>query len=440
MYQAPKVMTKQKKIELAILIFLIFWGILFIINYVRYTDGKAPIVAIHLNTKYDDGKVEEWISIGYVYRRYNRVSVTKEEFVPFWVMKENPEALPDLPVVETDYEVPENIKRYDKYKGLLYYYSRKGELLGTYKCINTLMDCDKAFGGFDQYNTLNKDAITKHDPYALGMIHEKFAFVDDSLEQKPKYGDLNYSRTVYLYRFIDEGEEKPAILAKFADVKMSTLDEDYDIGYGENDRYIVKSMDNGKWGLIKIDKDGEIIVEMDYVYDSISYDEDTDYYIVCKDGTWHIYDLYKKDFVAGSASSVDPIYNVWKNNNHTYYFKTGRERTIGDETFIDYRIFRLDGNEFLTTEKVTQIVERDTFVLYLTSEDNTLHFMDYGKAERYKIKLYFNKMHYDDFTHPAFQIYSENKGVMLFRIYKGRELKYDYETMTVNTNRWDFNE
>ena len=39
--------------------------------------------------------------------------------------------------------------------------------------------------------------------------------------------------------------------------------------------------------------------------------------------------------------------------------------------------------------------------------------MDYGKTERYKIKLYFSEMHYDDFSHPAFQLYAENKGVLL---------------------------
>lgn len=438
MYQTPKKMSTKKMVELVVLIAMILWGILFIVNYLRYTDGKNPILALHIERNYDDGVVNEYISFGYVYRAYNRVSVTREEFVPFWIGLENPEALPDLPVVDTDYEVPENIKRYDKYKGLLYYYSRKGELLGTYKCINTTMGCDKAFGGYDSYNTNNKDAITEHAPYTLGMIHDTFAFVDDSLKQETEYGDLNYSRIVYLYRFLEDEEHKPEIIAKFADVKMSTLDEDYELGYGENDRYIVKSMDTGKWGLIKIDADGDITVELDYIYDSISYDEDTDYYILCKDGIWFIYDLYKKTTV--SAESVDPIYDVWKNNNYTYYFKTGRDRTIGDETFVDFRIFRIDGNEFLNIDKVTQIVERDTYIMYLTSEDNTLHFMDYGKAERYKIKLYFSKMHYDEFSHPAFQIYSENKGVLLLRIYKGRELKYDYETKTVNTNRWDFNE
>ena len=128
-----------------------------------------------------------------------------------------------------DYNVPENTRKLDKYRGLLYYFNRKGELLGTYKCLNSTMDCNKAFGGWDDFNTLNKDPITALDtPKTLGMIHEKFAFVDDSVAQQVKYGDPTYSRTVYLYRFFDEDDYDPEILAKYADVKMSTVDENYD--------------------------------------------------------------------------------------------------------------------------------------------------------------------------------------------------------------------
>ena len=104
----------------------------------------------------------------------------------------------------------------------------------------------------------------------------------------------------------------PEILAKYADVKMSTVDENYDIAYGDNDRYIVKSMDNNKWGLIKILKDGTIETPLEFEYDSITYDIDTDYYILCKNGTWYVYDLYKKEVV--SVESSNPIYNVWRNN------------------------------------------------------------------------------------------------------------------------------
>lgn len=439
MYQAPKKLSKQKMIELVILLVCIVWGLLFIFNYLRYNDGKPPIFALHFNRKYDDGFVDEYISLGYIYRSYNRNSITREEFVPFWVLLENPEPAPDLPVIDMDYNVPENTRKLDKYRGLLYYFNRKGELLGTYKCLNSTMDCNKAFGGWDDFNTLNNDPVTALEtPKNLGMIHEKFAFVDDSVSQQVKYGDPTYSRTVYLYRFFDEDDYDPEILAKYADVKMSTVDENYDIAYGDNDRYIVKSMDNNKWGLIKILKDGTIETPLEFEYDSITYDIDTDYYILCKNGTWYVYDLYKKEVV--SVESSNPIYNVWRNKNNTYYFKVGIDRTVGKESFTDYKIYRIDGKEFLNVDRVTQIVEKDSYVMYLTSKDNKLHFIDYGKVERYVVQLYFSQMKHTELTHPAFEIFAENKNAIILRVYKGRELKYDYDSVSVNTLRWDFNE
>ena len=62
MYHVPQKMSTKKKIELVVLILLIIWGILFIINYLRYTDAKKPILAIHLTHKYDEGVVEEYVS------------------------------------------------------------------------------------------------------------------------------------------------------------------------------------------------------------------------------------------------------------------------------------------------------------------------------------------------------------------------------------------
>lgn len=440
MYNEKKKLSKEKKIELIVLLVLIAWGVLFLVNYLRYNDSKPPLLSLHITKKYDDGTVDEYISLGYVYRSYNRNSITREELVPFWIGLENPAPAPDLPVVDMDYNVPENIRRLDKYRGLLYYFNRKGDLLGTYKCINSSMNCEKATGGYDEFNTLNNDPLTALDKQrTIGMIHDKFAFVDDSIEQDSTYGDATYARIIYLYRFYEDEEgNKPEILAKFADVKDSTYDENYEVSYGENNRYIVKSMDTNKWGLIHIDTDGSIDIVLDYEYDSISYDSDTGYYILCKDGTWYVYSLSKEEVV--SVESSEPIYDVWRNSNNTYYFKVGINRTVGTETFIDYKIYRIDGKTFLNEDRVTSIIERDKYIIYLTSKDNKLHFMDYGKEERYSIQLYFSELKHTDLTHPAFQIFSENKGVILFRIYKGRELSYSYESKTVNTNYWESNE
>ena len=140
-----------------------------------------------------------------------------------------------------------------------------------------------------------------------------------------------------------------------------------------------------------------------------------------------------------SAESVDPIYDVWRNHNNTYYFKTGRDRTIGSETFTDYKIYRIDGQEFLNVDKVTSIDEKSRYVMYVTSEDNKLHFMDYGKNEKYVVQLFFSNLNHNNLSHPAYETVRDTDTTLTLRVYLGRELKYDYETVTIFTSRWELN-
>lgn len=439
MYQEPVKLSMKKKIEIVLLIVAILWGILFIINYVRYTHSEPLILAIHTTKDYDDGKVEEYISIGYIYRKYSRNAIKGEELVPFWVLIKNPEAKPDLPVVPTDYEIPDdNYSRADKHRGLLYFYDSHYELAGAYKCLNTSRDCNKAFGGYDDYNIINKDPLTAlEEQHTMGNIYDKFAFVDDSAEQDKKYGDEGYVRTIYLYQFLLDDRK---ILAKYADVKDSTYNEDTEKSNGENNRFIVKSMDNHKWGLIHIDEDGTIEEVMPFEYDSINYDDDTKYYILCKDEKWYIYDLNHNKKV--SIDYSDPIYDVWRNNNLTYYIKTGKDRIVGEEEFTDYKIFRMnDGREFLNLERVNQIIERDSYVAYLTSNDSILHFIDYGHEEKLKIPLKFSEMHHSTITNPAFKISRESDNVITLCIYKQREVvdrSEDCDNEAINIKTWNY--
>ncbi len=435
MYQTPQKLSKKKIIELCILIFLVLYGLVFLINYIRYTQSKPLILAIHVSSEYDDGVVDEYIALGYIYRSYRRSSISREELVPFWIGRENPESEADLPDVLTDYEVPTNSRREDKYRGLLYYFDGP-DVVGTYKCINSSGECNKATGGYDAYNILNADPVTRiEEDRTLTTIHDKFAFVDDSSSQEVQYGDCNYIRTIYLINYLDDEKE---ILAKYADVKYSIYDAEKEIADGENNRFIVRSAENNKWGLISISAKGNITEVMPFEYDSINYDQDTKYYILCKDSSWYIYDLQNEEMV--SPTSSDPIYDVWRNDNLTYYYKTGKKRTVGDDSFIDYKIYRIDGTEFLNLDRVTFIGARSNCIFYLTASDNILHFIDYSKEEKYKVKLAFNNLEKDRFNHPAFEIAREYNGIIILYVYQGRELKYDYESISVNTVRWENNE
>ncbi len=443
MYKVTKVDSSRKIIEIAILVLLIAWGCIFAFDYVQYSHGNKPKFAICKTiSDYPDGTVDECYGILYVYRAYNRVSVTGEEFGPFWLPRKNPPVTNDLPVVETGYNVPDNNMHKDKYMGLLYYYDNRHELIDTYKCINSKLDCNKATGGWDSYNTINKNALTKvEEPRTLDIMYEKYAWVDDSVTQDIKYGDNGYSRIIYLYQFKqgkgNTEEDKPKILARYADIKESTHDEFTDIADGENHRYIVQHKDSLKWGLIKVNESGVIDEVLPFEYESITYDIDTKYYILCKDKNWFVYDLNNSQVV--SAESVDPIYDVWRNHNNTFYFKTGRDRTVGSNTFVDYKIYRLDGQELLNVDKVVSIEEKPTYIMYLTADDNKLHFMDYGKHEKYVVQLYFSELHHNNLSHPAYETMNENDSILILRVFQGRELKYDYDTISIFVSRWELN-
>ena len=85
-----------------------------------------------------------------------------------------------------------------------------------------------------------------------------------------------------LLSMTDINGNKPEILAKFADVKHLKLEEYTELGTGDDYKYIVKSMDNHLWGLIKIKNSGKIEQVLPYEYESMTYDIDTGYYILCK--------------------------------------------------------------------------------------------------------------------------------------------------------------
>ena len=94
----------------------------------------------------------------------------------------------------------------------------------------------------------------------------------------------------------------------------------------------------------------------------------------------------------------------------------------------------------MNVDKVTLIVPRGNCVFYLTATDSVLHFIDYSKEEKYKLQLAFSNMESDDFNHPAFEIAREYNGIITLKVYQGRELKYDYENVSINTVRWENNE
>lgn len=433
MYDAPKKMDKKKKIELVIALFLILWVLAFAIDYYRYTKSEPLIFAIKPKAvKYDDGTVTENIGLGYIYRKYDRNSIKREEFVPFWVLRKNPKSKDALPETHKDYEVPKNPTRSDKYKSLLYFYDSHYDLVGTYKCINTSRDCVKAFSGYDTYNIQNTEPLTalKEQPI-VGLYEDRYAFVDDSVSQNEEYGSLQYLRTIYL---LDVKENK--IIANYEDVKFWDYDNFDKARIAKNGNAIVKNAKSRKWGIINISKDGEIKEVLPDVYDSITYDIDTGYLIMCYKNNWFVYDLKKKEKV--SKEYTDVIYDVWKNSNQTYYIKTGVYRTIGNDSRMNYKIYNIDGKALLDKDEIINVYETPTFILYVDYTDKSIHFIDYtGEVKHEPIPLYFTELVHDKTTNPAFSFTLSDTGYFMLRVYKGRELKYDFEQISFSTVYWN---
>ncbi len=409
--------NKKKTKEIVIIILVIIWGLIFLINYLNYSNSKPLILALTKTHEYKDGTIKEYISLGYIYRIYNLSNYQNEELVPIWKAKKQFENSNGLPVTHKDYNVPENENHADKYKGLLYYYNDDRELIGTYQCINTVRDCDKAIGGNDIYNIYNSDPLTIRKENYIDTIHGKYAFIDDSKNQLAKPNTEDYDRIIYLFDI-----EKNELIAEYKDIKSSYQDEYTKKYVGDNYNYIVKNNDN-KWGIIKVNEDGTIEETLPFEYESINYDQDTKYYIMKKDSKWYIYNLEVKDKVSFETEKI--IYDVWINKNKTRYIKVG---SINENTGkTDFEIYRLDGEIFLNDKKINYIYEKENFILYQDNNSSKLKIINYAKDILEEYDIYFANLESSENTHPSFEI-KEEYGYLKIKVYKGQELKYDYET------------
>ncbi len=436
MYDAPKKMDKKKKIELAVLIFLIIWGVIFTVNYVLYTKSEKPIFMLPLKHKYSDGEVKEYLGIGYVYRIYDRTSIKTEEFVPFWKPLQKAQAQDNgLPLLESDYPVPDNFEHLDKYKSLIYFYV-KGDLIGTYKCINSSNGCNKAFSGYDKYNIRNTDPLYRMEKQpVIDSYNDRFGFIDDSTEQSVEYGSPQYNRIIYILDI-----ENNKLLARYADIKYQYIDEFEVPRIADNGDIVVRSDKNKKWGIVNLSKNGEIKEVLPFEYESVNYDIDTGYYILMKDDKWFVYNLKKNIKVSEDFDEV--IYDVWENSNMTYYVKTGYKNTIGEETFMNYKVYTVDGNALLTKAGLSNMYETDKWIMYLDRADKRLHFIDYSGDEKIilgtlPIQLRFTEMEHDKKTNPAFKMNLSENGYMRIYVYNGRSINEDYVEVSFSTITWE---
>ena len=429
MYQKKKKgIGNKKKIEILILVFVALWGIMLLVNYYRYTFNQPPILCLKSVRKYSDGDITEYTCIGYVYRDYARMAISQTTFDPFWVKRIEIEDKNGLPVPITDYKEPEekNNTHEDKWYGLLYFFSERYQQLGTYKCINSDSDCFQAIAGHDNYNLEYNDPLTRsYESHKMEYPFDSYAFINDSTDNS------GVNNKIYLFDI-----KNREYLAQYSDIKESYYDKTAKLGRGDNNRYIVKNMeDSPKWGVIEINEGGNVETVLPFEYDSISYFKDSDLYALCKDDIWFIYDLGKKAIVADNIS--EPIYDVFENYNETVYYKTGVKRTVGDQIYYSYKLYHLNGSLYLGLDNITEIVNYDNYFMFVNKDDSKLHFMNYARVEPMEpIQLYFTDLNYDEYTQPSFRIKSVTSKQLTLRIAKCKELTCGTQDEYIDTKNW----
>ena len=429
MYNEKPSMSKKKKIELLIGILALVWLLFLMVNYFRYTNGKTPILTLHRTQKYSDGTVESYYGLFYTYRSYKRTAITGEEFVPFWKPKQNPKPITDIPETYKNYNIPDNKMHSDKYMGLLYFY-KGSKLVGTYKCINTSIDCEKVTTGADEYDIAYSNPFTKPEiRYQIEDVYDAYAWIDDSEEQQVDRDSPAFKKTIYLFDI-----KNNKILARFGDVKGLDYDSIYKKLKSNEYNYIVKDYKTNKWGIIHIDEDGTIEQRLNYEYDSINYDDDTKYYIVKKDDMWTVYDLNKDVNISDSYSDI--IYDVWTNRNRTTYVATGKLHIIGDYSYIDYKIYRADGEPFLTDDDIVGFYPKDNYMFYIKRSTNKMYFINYAKVNKAEYQLYFAETLNTKKHKPCVEITKVKDEYISFTIYKSSDPNADYENKSEYVKYW----
>ena len=430
MYNTVKKPSVNKLIEIGALIVLLLWILVFIINYINYSNDNAPILMIHTSRTCDDGKVDIYMGLGYVYRKYNSTSLTKSEFVPFWVPATKCGQSNGLPQAEEGFEIPDNPDRLSSYRGLVYFYNPSGKLLGAYKCLNSDGLCDRASSGYDQYHITYVDAFNRVEEPVVSILNDKYGFIDDSFKQDIEYGDVRYSRIIYYYDI-----ENNKILDVFSDIKSLQIDS-HGYGVGDNNIFAVKERNGSNWGLLRFKEDGTYETVLDFEYQSINYDLDTGFYILSKDDVWSVYDLNNKKYM---LENIDlPIYDIWRDNNKTYYYKTGKETNISGEMLNTYQIYKFNGQGFLNKSGIVNVLGSERFIMYIDKNDNTLHILAYTLEEPegpYQLKFY--DFYKDDITHPCVEFkFSKDKRALNIKIYEGPEYKKKYEEYNIYPYYW----
>jgi hypothetical protein len=349
---------------------LTYLGI-FLNDIKRYHNGQTPLIILNTYTKeYDDGTVTTYYSLGWVFRYYQRETITDSEIVPSWssirmdnILKRNNN--PDLPEIETDYTVPSNPMKYEKVSGVLFFYDNDGNLLDTYKCLLSESDCEISISG------VLSDDSDKYASIKMGIIDNRYVFITE-YKSKDTQAQEKY---IYLYDI-----NAKRIIAEYQDVRYAKLGDDGK-GYIDSAKYIIEK--NNKWGIDQVIK-GQVSNLEGCQYSYIRFDSKNSLYIFKNvSNKWLAYDANKGTYTAEIPDKITDTYI----SKDKIYFMT---YSVNESTYNkNYKLYNQDGQNVLTKDDIDNLKAYDNFLTYQI--DNTLYFIDYdGNNVISNIKLYFN--------------------------------------------------
>lgn len=371
-----KIMTRRITVIVVLLVLLAYLGIL--LNDIRRLhNGELPLIVLSSSTKeYDDGRVESYNSLGWVFRYYFRETINTHEIVPFWAPITMDNVLnrevydPDLPEVEKDYKVPNNGEKRRKIGSVLFFYDKDQKLLGTYKCILSESDCDITNSAY-----LEMDKRKRPSDVEMAIIDNRYVFIE---EYKSK-GTSVEERVVYLYDIYAKH-----LLAHYDDVRYTILlDEEIKgqaFGTIDQTKYMAKR--DGYWGIDDVNK-GKVTNFVNYEYKGVKYDEESQLYVfLTKQNKWVVFNPVTKTFTTPIDKTIESIH--YKNSKP---YIVAYE--LDDYSNKNYYLLDEDGNNLLFKENVDDLTAYDNFLIY--GKENNIYIVNYdGKEATSSVKLYIN--------------------------------------------------
>ena len=407
----------RRIVTVSILVLILIYFIILLIDINRYKNGDDPLILLGVNTKeYDDGYVTTKMSIGWVFREYNRETIKDNEMVPIWSGIRMDNVLnrvndPDLPEIETGYDIPSNPLYQEKINGVLFFYDNDKNLLDTYKCLLSENDCEISESVI--YPT-DSDKYTK---YKMGITENRYVFITEYRNKDTEA----LEKVIYLY---DINAKK--IIAKYEDIRYSYVENS--LGKLDNSRYIVKK--NGKWGIDQVIK-GKVSNAEDYTHDYITFDKDTKLYIMQDKDSYYVYNPNDKSSTIAINEVIDKVYLI---HNHVL-MKTKIEDKNKYNSYY-YRLYNSEGVNILKEDTISYLEVYEKFVSYI--KDSKLYIINYDgdRLINDDIPIYFND-YYPGFLASVVALKIEvNKDTLKIATPKSRDNTHYTDEYYYNMNDW----